>query len=62
MKFKLTLLFLLLSLNLVGQNPLKTFLDEYNLPAEENTAKYYRIVGPHPVEAGKFLVKDYYIK
>ncbi len=61
MKFKLTLLFLLLSLNLVGQSPQKTFLDEYYFPTEESTAKYYRIVGPHPAEAGKFLVKDYYL-
>ncbi len=61
MKIKLTLLFLVLTLNLVGQNPQKTFLDEYDLPTEKNTAKYYRIVGQHPVEASKFLVNDYYL-
>lgn len=61
MKTKWTVLFLLLTFNLFGQNPQKIFLDEDDWPTERSTAKHYRIVEQHPVESSKFLVKVYYL-
>lgn len=61
MKTKWTLLLLAITFNLFGQNPQKTFLDEDDWPTEKSKAKYYRIVDQHPVEAGKLLVKVYYL-
>lgn len=59
MKFKLTLLLLLIFSKSSGQA--KLYYNDLNLQVEKSDATYYRIIENHPVEKNKYIAKDYYL-